>query len=611
MRKGQEKILEKAIKAGFSERKLEYLKREDRPIDFYKEAYYFLGKYTDEELVDLSFFDRIYDFLNSFEYDISVSYCIYPNKPDITLLQQILSYATDIYTKKNMLLLASYQSLNMKEIIDLLSIYHGPKLNNLFQLYVSKFTPNMKDNWPLFLQYLREPELDSKFIENAIALNIPYEYAKQYNFLIDKMPEYAYETRFSWLSQICPLNDNTSASFIFVNQKEEILEKAQEIFNLDKKFSHIVLDVPSEYIKVNYRNLTLNITLANSKSTAFTKSNDVYLDNFYNNEKLVCFSNGMWYRETTKKLIPLTLRYLFNLLKKYPFLSEKIIPLIMQQAYTNKHFAWKDVFTIYQLDAYGKAIPPIHVSKFNKAVCLNDVFQEYYADGKLYDWNKKNISTGYLFLKAIKKIKKQDINILRNFTQHYHNDYEVLNCYDEEGLIKTYFCKKIDIDNENDLILIKDYIQMSIALKQKINLKFRSINKIKEAHNDLSILYAKKNVGKVEIPKDSKFNQLEKVLPKNFKRIKSSKAIKLEGDWMHHCVASYWEKVNRDTCAIFHLTYNNEEYTIEFGMERGQYTIWQIQSRCDRGCPSYVREYVQNYINDINQFLHISGTVPA
>ena len=27
-----------------------------------------------------------------------------------------------------------------------------------------------------------------------------------------------------------------------------------EIFNLDKKFSRIVLDVPSEYIKVNYRN---------------------------------------------------------------------------------------------------------------------------------------------------------------------------------------------------------------------------------------------------------------------------------------------------------------------------------------------------------------------
>ena len=52
MRKGQEKILEKAMKAGFSERKLEYLKREDRSIDFYKEAYYFLGKYTDEELVD-------------------------------------------------------------------------------------------------------------------------------------------------------------------------------------------------------------------------------------------------------------------------------------------------------------------------------------------------------------------------------------------------------------------------------------------------------------------------------------------------------------------------------------------------------------------------------
>ena len=169
----------------------------------------------------------------------------------------------------------------------------------------------------------------------------------------------------------------------------------------------------------------------------------------------------------------------------------------------------------------------------------------------------------------------------------------------------------MDIDNEDDLILIKDYIQMSIALKQKINLKFRSINKIKEAHNDLSILYARKNVGKVEIPKDSKFNTLEKTLPKDFKRIKSSKAIKLEGDWMHHCVASYWEKVNRDTCAIFHLTYNNEEYTIEFGMEKEQYTIWQIQSRCNRGCPSYVREYIQSYINDINQSLHISGTVPA
>ena len=68
---------------------------------------------------------------------------------------------------------------------------------------------------------------------------------------------------------------------------------------------------------------------------------------------------------------------------------------------------------------------------------------------------------------------------------------------------------------------------------------------------------------------------------------------------MRHCVASYAGEVNKDQCGIFHLTYADKGYTVEFRITRGKYNVFQIQSKANRGAPKEVWDYIKGLIKDI------------
>lgn len=90
--------------------------------------------------------------------------------------------------------------------------------------------------------------------------------------------------------------------------------------------------------------------------------------------------------------------------------------------------------------------------------------------------------------------------------------------------------------------------------------------------NNLCLEYRSKHTPKIEIPKKSKFLELKKILPKEpFEWITTRRRIILEGEEMHHCVASYAERINRDTCAVYSFIYpeNQKRYTIEFHANAG------------------------------------------
>ena len=67
---------------------------------------------------------------------------------------------------------------------------------------------------------------------------------------------------------------------------------------------------------------------------------------------------------------------------------------------------------------------------------------------------------------------------------------------------------------------------------------------------------------------------------------------------MGHCVNSYWQYINQDTCAIYSFTAGEKRYTAEFRVgSNGKYTVRQIQSKYDRGCPDY--EDTQIIVNGV------------
>ena len=140
---------------------------------------------------------------------------------------------------------------------------------------------------------------------------------------------------------------------------------------------------------------------------------------------------------------------------------------------------------------------------------------------------------------------------------------------------------------------------MSSQIKKKISIRFCSAKKIKDAHDAVIVEYQSRHIPKIEIPEKSRFSDLRKILPKEpFEWIASRRRIILEGEKMHHCVASYAEKINRDKCAIYSFIYpmNQKRYTIEFCANAGGYYIAQIQGMCNQGCPKEVRDYVEGWL---------------
>jgi len=72
----------------------------------------------------------------------------------------------------------------------------------------------------------------------------------------------------------------------------------------------------------------------------------------------------------------------------------------------------------------------------------------------------------------------------------------------------------------------------------------------------------------------------------------------MEGIEMGHCVNSYWQYINQDTCAIYSFTAGEKRYAAEFRVGRnGKYTVKQIQSKYDRRCPASVRKQVSKLIS--------------
>lgn len=144
--------------------------------------------------------------------------------------------------------------------------------------------------------------------------------------------------------------------------------------------------------------------------------------------------------------------------------------------------------------------------------------------------------------------------------------------------------------------MLHDYMHMTHDAKQKIKIGFRSWKKVEDIHDKIA-LECREKPYHVRIPQNSKFANLRKLLPKDYKWIRTGKRLQMEGIEMGHCVNSYWEDINNDICAIYSCAVEGKRYTIEFRQnEKGKYYIQQIQSRYNRGCPQNVKQLIQNYI---------------
>lgn len=283
----------------------------------------------------------------------------------------------------------------------------------------------------------------------------------------------------------------------------------------------------------------------------------------------------------------------------------------------------------------------------------NEFFVKKYKDSQLlkkYKFSRHDPIYNYLVIKSLRKIDKESIDILQQrkelsttkikklFSNKSNRKVDDILRYFLTYIIieqiETYNLKYIDalldIYNENHSYYdednggsggvwtysileseILDYVNMCFKAKIKVNLKVRSINQIINRHDKLSQdialkSFMKNKEMKVNIPKNSRFNELETILATDkthhFEWIKNKKRLAMETIVQHHCVWSYYDLINEDYCAIYSFIFNKDKqrYTIEFhkNLAKNEYCVAQIQGKFNRVNTSGARKYVENILQE-------------
>ena len=147
-------------------------------------------------------------------------------------------------------------------------------------------------------------------------------------------------------------------------------------------------------------------------------------------------------------------------------------------------------------------------------------------------------------------------------------------------------------------ITVMDYIKGCLLSNIPINLCTMSYKKIVNMHNRVTASANIKKIPNFKAPKKSRFDNLKEILPKDYEWIKTRKRLAAETTMMHHCVWSYYDKIQKDESAIYSLWYNDQPYTAEFVLnKKGKYSLRQLYGKYDYPAPPELRQDIENIIN--------------
>jgi hypothetical protein len=135
---------------------------------------------------------------------------------------------------------------------------------------------------------------------------------------------------------------------------------------------------------------------------------------------------------------------------------------------------------------------------------------------------------------------------------------------------------------------IRDYINMTVNLKERPSLKIKTMAGLIKKHNEIALQLTLERTPQILIPQNSVFNALK--LPPEYERILTRERLVAEGQTQRHCVASYAGQINRDKCAIFSTVYEDKRYTIQIVYkkknERKKFAVSQIRGFANAPCPN-------------------------
>lgn len=445
-----------------------------------------------------------------------------------------------------------------------------------------------------------------------------------------------------------------------IQMNEDIFDKYKQLV-MDNGITVTLNNIKSISTKIVIKtNGTINIYIREYKGNTILSSGKLqtYDETKSNKNDIVIFPNGDIYKKTkNEKLVPISFKELYAL-RNLNNDTKKLVDCIISEV-SKMTPIFKDISRDFEITN----LFPIKFNDLYKYHTKNELMKDMYGLAKdlPINYNKININLSYLIVKSYnyvndrsKKIliqlKDKDNSILKLvnrcitkswqrltykrkvffflqsiiiYTINEKTDWgktrkkyieENLN-FIAENILDAEFYEFADNCADNMLIQVGDYVNMCIynnkRVKPKVDLSISNVHTLIRKHNDVSWLSRKSGTKPVKVPKDSVFNDLRKILPKEFEWIKNRKRLILETELQHHCVWSYADKISSDMCAIYSYVDKDgskslcndgkpKRYTIEFNFNKqdGTYYVVQVQGKYDAVNSSDVQNYIYKILNE-------------
>lgn len=345
-------------------------------------------------------------------------------------------------------------------------------------------------------------------------------------------------------------------------------------------------------------NEIVNIWFSCSKKINVDNNGDIWVFPSQK-KKLILFDDYNVYEEAKGKFIPLTLKTMFGDLYDNPFFKKVIDTVIMR----TKNLLLEDLKRQRIKDGF-LLIP----ATFQEVLSCNNIAELIHKKHKLSyslncNWNKRNINVSYMILKSWNYVEPNDRNKLLQIMKIPENIHKEKKLRSKiEFFLTDYLLHKVKVNignkNEDEVkTIISDYCFMCIETHKKINLKFCSLKKIREEHDEISEKSYINKTPIIKIKKDTKFKELRNILPQDFEWITTRKSLIRETVIQHHCVWSYADKINKDLSQIYsYVNPKNERYTLEFKIVKGKFRCVQIQGKYNNVNTDEINDIVKNII---------------
>lgn len=546
-------------------------------------------------------------------------------------IEEVISMNLDYYEfyQRLNLLKKGYTQDEIRRLDNIMSNYYRTRnyaALNAFQVIIDSRAKNESDS-SLRINYARfyaehSSDYNMREINFAIANHIPIDVFKR---------EYAtYEDSYTWMYSHLPgiehllqgatKRSSTNWEMVTTSMSSDEIKAytdAASHFHMEEDPLIIFQNRPSYRMDVTLSAQAINIKLTYSSDTRLyvLRDDPVY---YYSRKdtELVVFFSGDIYVSKNKRLFPLSMKEVGKIYEKYGGIGLRICDFLF--TYTKEKLNASVMSDLYRtLQADGFLNIPIALNDCRDMHNCNQLLKYRWKNASVINWNKADINVAYAIMKSLPVVRTIDQRRLLQHTSDknllpaskYFVTVKRSSQYGVKYFLKEYIAAygitNMSDNNEayyNGMILdlgyiFADYYNLCRKLHEKVSIGFKSYKKLVEAHDDMS-KRERNRLHRVSVPKDSRFNELRKLLPKDFEWVKGGKRLQQEGITMNHCVNSYYTDVNMDKIAIYHLAMSDGyKATIAFiQMKNGKYRISQMFGYHNEECPQEVWDYVHGFL---------------